>query len=61
MTWYAVVSDILYKQAIQWDARDKWRAQVHAQHVPRVRFVAHANLPISLLASDEIDTLYIQV
>ena len=37
------------------------RAQARAQHVPRARFVAHANLSISLLGSAEIDKLYIQV
>ena len=35
--------------------------QARAQHVPRARFVAHANLSFLLLASDEIDRLYSQV
>ena len=28
--------------------------QAHTQHVPRAQFVAHANLSISLIASDEV-------
>ena len=35
--------------------------QARAQRTPRARFVAHASLSISLLASDEIDRLYSQL
>ena len=32
--------------------------QMRAQHVPHTRFVAHANISNSFLASDELDGLY---
>ena len=34
--------------------------QARAKHVTRARFVTHANLWISLLASEEIERLYIK-
>ena len=58
---YDVMQLIAYPGTSMRRARSLLSAQARAQHVPHVRFVAHANLSPSLLASDEIDRLYSQV